>query len=97
MSARDLPAAVLPAPTMPAGLAACRAIVGGEADPFASVWADMPETERAFWLSASRRSTHYAKAKWPAIPGEVRCTIKANLYRAANRAAVLLASQGRPA
>lgn len=85
MSARDLPP----------GLVECRRIVGGESDPFASVWADMPEVERAFWLTASRRSTHYAKAKWSAIPGEVRCTLKANLSRAAGRAAVLLASQGR--
>jgi hypothetical protein len=52
----------------------------------------MPEVERVFWLQASRRSTGYAKAEWTAIPGEVRCTIKCNLYRAANRAAVLLAA-----
>jgi hypothetical protein len=83
MSARDLPP----------GLTACRKVIGGECDPFAAVWRDMPEAERAFWLSASRRSTHYAKADaWASVPGEVRCTIKANLYRAANRASVLLAA-----
>lgn len=86
MSARDLPP----------GLTACRRIVGGEADPFAAVWRDLPEVERAFWLNVSRRSIHYAKSDWQAVPGEVRCTIKANLYRAAQRAAVLLAA-GAPA
>jgi hypothetical protein len=82
MSARDLPP----------GLTACRKVIGGECDPFAAVWRDMPEVERAFWLQASRRSPHYAKSEWLAVPGEVRCTIKANLYRAANRAADLLAA-----
>lgn len=77
--------------SVPAGLIAARAILGGEGDPFTFEWSQMPEVERAFWLSVSRRSQHYAKARWPDIPGEVRCTIKANLYRAARRAAVLLA------
>lgn len=87
MSARDLPP----------GLIAARAILGGEGDPFTAEWRGMPEVERAFWLSASRRSVLFAKAEWTAIPGEVRCTIKANLYRAAQRAAVLLAPCSRPA
>jgi hypothetical protein len=81
MRARDLPA----------GLIAARAILGGEGDPFTQEWAAMPEVERGFWLMVSRRSQHYAKARWPDIPGEIRCTLKANLYRAAQRAAVLLA------
>lgn len=77
---------------IPPGLIAARAILGGEGDPFTHEWASMPEVERAFWLMVSRRSQHYAKARWPDIPGEVRCTLKANLYRAANRAALLLAA-----
>lgn len=87
MSARDLPP----------GLVKAREILGGEGDPFTAVWREMPESERVFWLRASRRSEHYGKAKWPEIPGDVRCTIKANLYRAAQRAAVLLAPCTRAA
>lgn len=87
MSARDLPP----------GLVKSREILGGEGDPFSHEWSQMPETERGFWLRASRRSEYYAKAKWTEIPGEVRCTLKANLYRAAQRAAVLLAPCTRPA
>lgn len=71
-------------------IAAQRAIVGGEADPFASEWDALPEAERAFWLQVSRQSTHYAKPPWRDVPGSIRCTIKANLYRAASRASLLL-------
>lgn len=80
MSARDLPP----------GLSACRAVIGGEADPFAAVWRDIPETEQAFWLTVSRCSKWHAGKPWRDIPGDIRCKIKANLYRAAKRAADLL-------
>ena len=76
---------------LPPGLAACRKIIGGESDPFHSVWRDLPKEERAFWLSCSRRSVLYSERIWQDIPGEVRSVIKNNLYRAAKRAEFLLA------
>lgn len=63
--------------------AAQRAIVGGEADAFGQVWAEMPEAKRRFWLHYSRLLERYSTYKWTAIPGDVRAILKNNLYRGA--------------
>lgn len=90
------PAAVSPAPTLPPGLAACRAILGGESDPFAHEWDSLAESERTFWLSAARLNRFDARKPWRDLSGDTRCRIKNALYRAAQRASVLLAA-GVPA
>lgn len=77
-------------PAGPANVAAMRAIVGGEADPFAYEWNHLDEAERKFWLGVARQSHHLAAKKWADLSGDVRCRIKNALYRAANRAALLL-------
>jgi hypothetical protein len=75
-----------------AALAHCRAIVGGEHDPFSAVWRDMPERERAFWLQFSNLSTLYKAAEWGAIPGAAKCTLRNTLYRGAKRLQVVAAA-----
>lgn len=60
---------------------------GMQADGIAAEWRTMDEREREFWLKVSRLSTRYATAaEWFALPGDVRATVKNNLYRAAQRA-----------
>lgn len=93
MSARDLPAAVSPALTLPPGLAACRAILGGESDPFAHEWDSLDENERTFWLGAARLNRFDARKPWRELAGDTRCRIKNALFRAAQRASVLLAAR----
>lgn len=74
-----------------AAIVKCRAIVGGEFDAFAPTWRDMAIREREFWLDASRLPKRWAQRdKWQDIPGDVRCTLKNNLYRAAKRAESLI-------
>lgn len=74
------------------GIAAARAIIGGEHDPFGAVWAEMPEVKRRFWLHYSRLSERYSTYKWTAVPGEHRAVIKNNLYRGAVELQSLLAA-----
>jgi hypothetical protein len=59
-------------------------------DPFAPSWDGMTETERDFWLGASRLPRRWAAFPRSAIPPEVRDRVKNYLYRAAERAKVLL-------
>jgi len=77
---------------LPAGLAACRRIVGGEADPFAHEWDTLPESERVFWLGVSRQDRFLSTKPWRELSGDARCRIKNGLFRAASRASVLLAA-----
>lgn len=77
-------------PRSATALAECRAIVGGMADPFAAVWNGLPESERSFWLRVARQSHHLAAKKWADLSGDVRCRVKNGLYRAAERASILL-------
>lgn len=93
---RSAQLAVSPAPTLPPGLAACRAILGGESDPFAHEWDSLAESERTFWLSAARLNRFDARKPWRDLTGDTRCRIKNALYRAAQRAKLLLAA-GVPA
>ena len=70
---------------------ACRKIIGGESDPFAASWRDMPRAERAFRLQAARLSPSLAdKKSWGEVPGDARAKLKSSLYRAAKRAGELL-------
>lgn len=69
-----------------------RAIVGGESDPFAYEWGRIDKIERQFWCRAARQDVWLSEKPWKEIPGDARCKIKNGLYRAAQRAAVLLAS-----
>ena len=72
-------------------LAKCRAIIGGEADPFSVEWREMSHGEREFWLKASRLSVRWAREdSWTSIPSEDRARVKSVLYRAARRAEALL-------
>lgn len=96
MGAPTMKTAVSPAPTLPPGLAACRAILGGESDPFAHEWDSLAESERTFWLSVARLNRFDASKPWRYLTGDTRCRIKNALYRAANRASLLLKS-GVPA
>lgn len=76
----------------PEAVAKQRAIVGGEADPFAYEWSLIDKLERQFWCRAARQDIWLSEKPWKDIPGEARCRIKNGLYRAAQRASVLLAS-----
>jgi hypothetical protein len=80
-------------PESATGIARCRAILGGEADPFAYVWDTIiPEDERVFWLGAARLNRFDSRKPWRDLPGDTRCRLKNALYRAASRASVLLAA-----
>lgn len=61
-------------------------------DPMAREWLALDVEEREFWLKVSRLDRHLAPLKWAELPPEVRDKIKNNLYRAAQRAALILAS-----
>lgn len=77
-------------------IAAQRAIVGGESDPFAYEWGRIDKLERQFWCRAARQDIWLSEKPWQEIPGDARCKIKNGLYRAAQRASLLLASQAPP-
>lgn len=69
--------------------------VGGGADGMAAEWRSMSIGERAFWLRVSKLPVGFAQqGEWRALSGHVRCTVKNNLWRAANRAAVILGAAG---
>ncbi len=74
------------------------AATGMQADGMADEWRAMDEREREFWLKVSRLSTRYATtAVWFALPGDVRATLKNNLYRAAQRARQIIGAAGAAA
>jgi hypothetical protein len=65
--------------------------IKGEPSGLVDEWKAMTEAERLFWLRASRLSPTWAKhPDWLAIPGDIRTTLKNNLYRAAKRAQTIL-------
>lgn len=73
-------------------VAEAAAIVGRPVrpDPLAVSWDAMPDRERAFWLAASKQPKDYARKDWDKLPGDVACVLRANLWRAARRAAEIL-------
>ncbi len=71
-------------------LAQCRAILGGTHDPMAREWDGLTGEERAFWLGAARLNRLDAGRAWADLSGDTRCRIKNALFRAAQRAEVLL-------
>lgn len=77
-------------PRSATALAECRAILGGSHDPMARVWDSLTPEERAFWLAAARLNRFDAGRAWVDLSGDARCRIKNALFRAAERASVLL-------
>lgn len=77
-------------------LAQFHQLQGTEPSGLVEEWRNMAERERVFWLNASGRSKHYAaQADFNRLPGDVRATIKNNLYRAAKRAETIIKTSDR--
>lgn len=66
-----------------AAIAKCRAIIGGEFDPFGPVWDAMLPEKRRFWLHYSGQGGRLSGKLWRELPGDARCRIKAQIYRGA--------------